>query len=84
MIKGAVGNGPGQLRGYDVIVIVDGVRLGIMSPDSNAGSLDLDRMINPSTIESIEVIEGPSAVTRYGSDAANGVIAITTKKKAPR
>lgn len=36
--------------------------------------------INPSTIESVEVLKGPSAVALYGSDAANGVIVITTKR----
>jgi TonB-dependent SusC/RagA subfamily outer membrane receptor len=36
--------------------------------------------INPEEIESIEVVKGPSAATLYGTDAANGVIVITTKK----
>ena len=35
--------------------------------------------IDPSTIASIEVFKGPSASALYGSDAANGVIVITTK-----
>ncbi|HXC25586.1 MAG TPA: TonB-dependent receptor plug domain-containing protein, partial [Gemmatimonadaceae bacterium] len=35
--------------------------------------------IDPSSIESIEVLKGPSATAVYGSDAANGVIIITTK-----
>ena len=35
--------------------------------------------IDPSSIESIEVLKGPSASALYGSDAANGVIVITTK-----
>ncbi|MBX6332136.1 MAG: TonB-dependent receptor, partial [Gemmatimonadaceae bacterium] len=36
--------------------------------------------IDPSAIETIEVMKGPSAATLYGPDAANGVIVITTKK----
>jgi TonB-dependent SusC/RagA subfamily outer membrane receptor len=36
--------------------------------------------IDPNTIETIEVLKGPSAATLYGPDAANGVIVITTKK----
>lgn len=36
--------------------------------------------INPEDIESISVLSGPSAAALYGSDAANGVIMITTKK----
>ena len=35
--------------------------------------------INPSDIESIEVLKGPSAGAIYGSRGANGVIVITTK-----
>ena len=34
----------------------------------------------PKKIESIEVVRGPSASTLYGTDAANGVIVITTKR----
>ena len=36
--------------------------------------------LNPDEIENIEVVKGPSAATLYGTDAANGVIVITTKK----
>ncbi len=36
--------------------------------------------IDPNSIETIEVFKGPSAAAMYGSDAANGVIVITTKK----
>jgi TonB-linked SusC/RagA family outer membrane protein len=36
--------------------------------------------LDPNSIETIEVIKGPSAATLYGPDAANGVIVITTKK----
>jgi TonB-dependent SusC/RagA subfamily outer membrane receptor len=35
--------------------------------------------IDPNSIETIEVLKGPSAAAMYGSDAANGVIVITTK-----
>ena len=35
--------------------------------------------INPSDIESISVLKGPSATALYGSRAANGAIIITTK-----
>jgi TonB-linked SusC/RagA family outer membrane protein len=35
--------------------------------------------IDPNSIETIEVFEGPSASSMYGADAANGVIVITTK-----
>ena len=36
--------------------------------------------INPDEIENIEIVKGPSAATLYGTDAANGVIVITTKR----
>ncbi|HXC26003.1 MAG TPA: TonB-dependent receptor plug domain-containing protein, partial [Gemmatimonadaceae bacterium] len=35
--------------------------------------------IDPASIETIEVLKGPSASAIYGSDAAQGVIVITTK-----
>ena len=35
--------------------------------------------IDPNSIESIDVLKGPSATAIYGSDAANGVIVVTTK-----
>ena len=38
--------------------------------------------INPEDIESIEIIKGPAAATIYGTEAANGVIQIITKKGA--
>lgn len=37
-------------------------------------------MINPEDIESMSVLSGAAASALYGSDAANGVIMITTKK----
>jgi TonB-linked SusC/RagA family outer membrane protein len=36
--------------------------------------------INPEDIESLTVLTGPAAAALYGSDAANGVVLITTKK----
>ena len=36
--------------------------------------------LNPEEIEDIEIVKGPSAATLYGTDAANGVIVVTTKK----
>ena len=38
--------------------------------------------INPEDIESISMLTGPSAAALYGSDAANGVIVINTKRGA--
>ena len=36
--------------------------------------------LNPSDIQSIEILKGPSAAAIYGSEAANGVVVITTKR----
>lgn len=36
--------------------------------------------INPEDIESMSVLSGPAAAALYGSNAASGVILITTKK----
>ena len=39
--------------------------------------------ISPEDIERIEIIKGPAAATIYGTEAANGVIQIITKKGTP-
>jgi TonB-dependent SusC/RagA subfamily outer membrane receptor len=44
-----------------------------------AGPSAIDQ-IDPNSIATIEVMKGPSASALYGSDAANGVIIITTKR----
>ena len=48
-----------------------------MSAETQTGLLN---SFTPEDIESIEVVKGPSASTMYGTNAANGVILITTKK----
>jgi TonB-linked SusC/RagA family outer membrane protein len=68
----------------DPIYIIDGIRLSSNNNSAafgNGGS-NFSRLgdINPEDIENIEVVKGPSAATLYGTDAANGVIVITTKK----
>ena len=68
----------------DPIYIIDGIRM-----TSNSASMQIGvggtapsrvNDINPEEIENIEIVKGPSAATLYGTDAANGVIVITTKK----
>ncbi len=48
------------------------------SPDG--GDRDAFANINPDDIESLSVLSGPAAAALYGSQGANGVILITTKK----
>jgi TonB-linked SusC/RagA family outer membrane protein len=66
------------------IIYVDGVKVNTSPASSSLGTggQSPSRMndINPDEIESIEIIKGPSAATLYGTEAANGVIRITTKK----
>jgi TonB-dependent SusC/RagA subfamily outer membrane receptor len=46
----------------------------------NAGVVGRLNDIDPNEIESIQIIKGPAAATIYGTEAANGVIQIITKK----
>jgi TonB-linked SusC/RagA family outer membrane protein len=66
------------------IFIIDGIRVEGTTGSSSVsvGGTTPARIgdINPEEIESIEVVRGPSASTLYGTDAANGVIVITTKR----
>ncbi|HVE79717.1 MAG TPA: SusC/RagA family TonB-linked outer membrane protein, partial [Gemmatimonadaceae bacterium] len=55
---------------------------GIQASNLFTGGAQPSRVqdINPEEIETIEIVKGPSAATLYGTDAANGVIVITTKR----
>lgn len=70
----------------DPIYVIDGVRMrsdnGSISGNIFTGGAAQSRAqdINPSEIESIEIVKGPSAATLYGTDASNGVIVITTRR----
>ncbi|MEO7502527.1 MAG: SusC/RagA family TonB-linked outer membrane protein [Gemmatimonadaceae bacterium] len=71
----------------DPIYIIDGIRMEASSGSSSigVGGAIPSRVgdIDPEQIESIEVVKGPSAATLYGTDAANGVVVITTKRGRP-
>ena len=66
------------------IYIIDGIRMesSTNSTSIGVGGTTPSRVgdINPEEIESIDVVRGPSAATLYGTDAAAGVIVITTKR----
>jgi TonB-linked SusC/RagA family outer membrane protein len=79
--------------GNNPLIFVDGVRVNNQvssGPESQSfSSAPISRLndFNPEDIESIEVLKGPSASTLYGTEAANGVVNIITKKggnNAPR
>jgi TonB-linked SusC/RagA family outer membrane protein len=76
------------LRSNDPILILDGIRVYAAQSDSQSANLakasiaapsPLDQL-DPNSIQTIEVMKGPSAATLYGPDAANGVIVVTTKR----
>ena len=85
-----------RIRGFNSLsqpnnplIIVDGARVdnttgagagggtNIQSYGWTAGSVTA---LNPEEIESFEIVKGPAAATLYGTDAANGVIVIRTKR----
>jgi TonB-linked SusC/RagA family outer membrane protein len=70
--------------GNEPVYYVDGVRVesGSNSFSVGTGGQSISRIndINPEEIESVEIVKGPSASTLYGTQAANGVVRITTKR----
>lgn len=71
----------------NALYVIDGVpmpTLDTTQPDDQFTGMgqsgDGASMINPEDIESMSVLSGAAASALYGSDAANGVIMITTKK----
>ncbi|HET7665174.1 MAG TPA: TonB-dependent receptor plug domain-containing protein, partial [Mycobacterium sp.] len=66
------------------IYYIDGIRVESTSASFSVGtggqSFSRVNDINPEEIESIEIVKGPSAATLYGTQAANGVVRITTKR----
>ena len=75
----------------NVLYVIDGVPMvnsqsslddNALAYSGNGQTGDATAMLNPDDIESISALTGPSAAALYGSDAANGVILITTKKGA--
>jgi TonB-linked SusC/RagA family outer membrane protein len=72
------------------LIVVDGVPLdnsafNNVGQQTGSGGYDYGNAastINPSEIQSVTILKGPSAAALYGSRAANGVIEITTKSGA--
>lgn len=78
------------INSNDPLIVIDGVPF-ISNTKSNSGYAGLGgsdgqtgnsvmATLNPNDIESIDVLKDASAQSIYGSQAANGVILITTKK----
>jgi TonB-linked SusC/RagA family outer membrane protein len=90
---GMVGSGPRiKIRGSNSfslsdqpLIYIDGIRVDndvSVGPRAQGTSSVISRLndINPEDIDSFEIIKGPAAATLYGTEAANGVIQIITKK----
>jgi TonB-linked SusC/RagA family outer membrane protein len=74
----------------NALYVVDGIQLPTLTSTQPADvfqgagqSGDGISNINPEDIESVSVLTGPSAAALYGSQAANGVVIVTTKKGKP-
>ena len=70
--------------GSEPLYVIDGFPV---YPDNNASGLGGDNInvlstLNPSDIESIEILKDASATSIYGSRGSNGVILITTRRGA--
>ncbi len=65
LIRGIGSNG-----NTEPLYIIDGLKVGVDGMNS----------LNPSNIESIEILKDAASAAIYGTQAANGVILITTKK----
>ncbi|MBO9611584.1 MAG: TonB-dependent receptor [Dyadobacter sp.] len=71
--------------GNEPLYVIDGFPVYNSNADASAGvtagpSINALSSLNPSDIESIEVLKDASATAIYGSRGANGVVIITTKK----
>jgi TonB-linked SusC/RagA family outer membrane protein len=62
------------------LVIIDGVPVFTGDISTNIAANNVLGNLNPSDIESIDVLKDAAAAAIYGSRAANGVMLITTKK----
>ncbi|MGV3639402.1 MAG: SusC/RagA family TonB-linked outer membrane protein [Adhaeribacter sp.] len=59
------------------LYVIDGVQM--QGSTSTSGSNPL-ATLNPADIETMDILQGPSATAIYGSRATNGVVLITTKR----
>lgn len=77
-----------NINNNNALIVVDGVPMNnrptATGQSAYGGDATIDfgtaaAQINPSDIESVSVLKGPSAAALYGSRGANGVILITTQ-----
>jgi len=65
--------------GSDPLYVIDGVPLGTGSGTGFTVGRDALNFLNPNDIEDITVLRDASAAAIYGTNAANGVVIVTTK-----
>ena len=74
--------------GNDPLYVIDGVPVAATANNTNTYTLETQGVsglnplaaLNPSDIESVEILKDASATAIYGARASNGVILITTKR----
>ena len=74
--------GISSLNATQPLYVIDGIQIqgsADVSYGSSSSSNPLSGL-NPSDIEDIQILQGPSATAIYGSRGTNGVILITTKR----
>jgi len=64
------------------LYVIDGVQVQVGEDVSFGSSSSTNPLagLNPSDIDDIQILQGPSATAIYGSRASNGVILVTTKR----
>lgn len=64
------------------LYVIDGVQIQASEDVSYGSSSSSNPLagLNPADIEDIQILQGPSATSIYGSRATNGVILVTTKR----
>lgn len=73
-------HGLSSFNGGSPLWIVDGIKMNGSASVGISKGVNPLAGINPSDIESLDVLKDVSATAIYGSEATNGVIVVTTKK----
>jgi TonB-linked SusC/RagA family outer membrane protein len=70
-------------NGLNAVTAASAGRAGTSALQTQDQGVNRIADLNPDDIERIEILKGPSAAAIYGSQAANGVVLITTRRGAP-
>lgn len=80
--------GINSMNGSEPLYVIDGIPIentsstSLSESDEASGEISPLSMINPSDIQSLEILKDASATAIYGSRGSNGVVLITTKSGA--